>query len=454
MSGKSGRYTREQVFDFFHTSPMKPQPARLQTKLFQPIVIAPTYNNARMLHDVLTQIASQGLPVLAVNDGSTDDTPAILERWKSEQGDASGREVITHPVNRGKADALRTGFAAAIERGYTHAVTIDTDGQLDPNQIKDLVAAAEKEPAALVVGDRDMNAPDYPAKSRKGRRISNFAVKLESGAKVSDSQCGFRVYPLAAMKYLECFSGRYGYETEILTRAAWAGVPIRHAPVTCAYEIAGGRISHLHPTKDTFRGICMHLALLARACLPFVKRIDPDSPVVETGTIWARLMRWFNPVRAWREVRNDPEGRQRFAFGLALGVFISNFPVYGIHTLLALYAAKKLKLHPVPLVVGSHLSTPPITAPMVILSIAFGHLAMYGEWPSLKSYHTDSWGAYVHLLQSVLGQFVIGSLIFGLILSAATYGITRACLHFAKEEDVTEESPIPGPTETPATSRQ
>lgn len=302
----------------------------------------------------------------------------------------------------------------------------------------------------MIVGNRDMNAPDYPPKSRKGRRISNLAVRWESGAKIDDSQCGFRVYPKSVMK-LKCWAGRYGYETEVLTRAAWAGVAIVHVPVTCSYDIAGGRISHLNPTKDTLRGICMHLALLARSWFPFVRRVDTETHPVATGTIWSRLMRWFNPVRAWREVRHDPEGRQRFAFGLAVGVFISNFPVYGIHTLLALYAAKKLKLHPVPMVVGSHLSTPPLTAPLVILSIAFGHLTLYGKWPSLSSYHTDTWGEYVHLLQSVLGQFVIGSLIFGAILAAATYGITRACLYFARDESADDENEVASPAAEPST---
>ena len=421
---------------------------------FRPVVVAPTYNNARMLYDVLTQISAQQLPVIVVNDGSTDDTPQILNRWTSEQQGGPSREAVTHPVNQGKAAGLLTGFATARERGFTHAVTIDTDGQLDPAQINDLLAAAREHPEALIVGNRDMTAPDYPPKSKTGRRVSNLMVRWESGLKVPDSQCGFRVYPLDLVKQLPCNVGRYGFETEILTRTAWAGVEVIPVPVRCKYDIAGGRISHLHPTKDTLRGIAMHLWLLLRAFIPFTRRLDDPEHRRLTGTIVFRLMRWFNPVRAWQEVKHDPDGRSRFAFGLALGVFISNFPVYGIHTIMALYAAKKLKLHPVPLVVGSHLSTPPLTAPLVVLSIATGHLILKGSWPSLHAYTTETWGQYVWMLHKVMWEFIVGSLVFGAVTAGLTYVITLACLWFAKEETPSDRPDNPISAETSIAHRR
>src|SRR5205814_9377530 len=118
---------------------------------------ARSYNNAQTLADVLAGIEALGLAVIVVNDGSTDATAEILERWK-----AAGRHGVTHPMNRGKAAALRTGFALARDLGFTHAVTIDTDGQLDPQQIPELLAAAEQAPNALVLGCRDDLHADYP----------------------------------------------------------------------------------------------------------------------------------------------------------------------------------------------------------------------------------------------------------------------------------------------------
>src|SRR5687768_2246838 len=118
---------------------------------FLPAVVAPTYDNARTLEAIVTKITQLGLHVFVVNDGSTDDTAAVLARL-AEMPRVS---AITHACNRGKAAALLSGFAAAEAAGYTHAVTIDTDGQLDPEQIPTLLATSRREPRAFVIGARD-----------------------------------------------------------------------------------------------------------------------------------------------------------------------------------------------------------------------------------------------------------------------------------------------------------
>jgi uncharacterized protein (DUF2062 family) len=406
---------------------------------FKPVIIAPTYNNARMLPDVLDQVASHGVPTLVVDDGCTDGTGAILAAWR---GAGDGRDVVTHPVNRGKAEALRSGFRHATDRGFTHALTIDTDGQLDPAQIADLLHAARSHPHSLILGDRNMYAPDYPSRNRTGRRLSNFAVWLESGLRVNDSQCGFRVYPLSLVNALPCRSGRYGFETEVLTRAGWAGATVHHVTVSCRYEIPGGRISHLKPGKDSLHHVCMHLLLIARSCLHFkVPRLDdPDRPR-ETGTIFHRLWNWFNPWRAWRQVRDTEKGRQQFAVALAIGVFIANLPAYGFQTLLSLYAARRFRMHPLPVVVGSHLSTPPVGPVLIVAGIAVGHLMLRGEMPDLRQVQASNMGYW----GSLLVEWIVGSVVVGGVLAGVTYLTVRAMLQFAG----TPETLIP-PAEPPA----
>jgi uncharacterized protein (DUF2062 family) len=402
---------------------------------FRPVIIAPTYNNARMLPEVLEQIGRHGVPMMVVDDGCTDGTKEILAAWKSDDG---MREVVTHPVNRGKAEGLRSGFRRATERGFTHAVTIDTDGQLDPSQIADLLHAARSHPNSLILGDRDMYAPDYPPKNRVGRRMSNLAVWLHSGLRVNDSQCGFRVYPLALVAVLPCRAARYGYETEILTRAGWAGATVHHVTVTCKYEIPGGRISHLKPGKDSVYGVCMNLLLLARSCLHLrVTRVDdPDRPR-ETGTIFRRLCMWFSPWRAWRQVRDTENGRQQFAAALAIGVFIANLPVYGLQTILSLYAARRFKMHPLPVVMGSHLSTPPVGPLLIAAAIAVGHLMLHGELPNFQQFDSSvmsTWGSLV--LEWILGSVVVGGVLAGIV-----YLTVRACLQFASKGEPVEAEP-------------
>ena len=228
---------------------------------FRPVVALPTYNNARTLPEILDKTDRLKLPLIVVNDGATDETADILSAWQQTVSTAYNR-VIHHPRNRGKAAALETGFTAAIAAGYTHAATIDTDGQLDPTELPKLLATARRHPGAFILGTRDAHRPDYPVSSRVGRVLSNFMIRLECGQRVEDSQCGFRVYPLAMIRMLSVKAHRFGYETEIITRAAWAGFPLHEMPVSCRYFPGETRISHFNPWLDTLRSIGMHARLL------------------------------------------------------------------------------------------------------------------------------------------------------------------------------------------------
>src|SRR2546423_11163524 len=178
-----------------------------ESKTFSAAVVAATFDNAGTLRDIITRVAQLGLPVFVVNDGSADGTGEVLAEMRRG---LPAMHVVTHERNCGKAAALRTGFALARAAGHTHAVTIDTDGQLDPDEIPRLLDAARSQQHALILGTRDETAADYPARSRTGRRVSNLLVRLESGLRVSDSQCGFRVYPLGMLEVARCSADRYG----------------------------------------------------------------------------------------------------------------------------------------------------------------------------------------------------------------------------------------------------
>jgi len=239
---------------------------------FRPAIVAPTFNNAGTLGEILGRLEVLGLPIFAVNDGSTDQTGDILGRWGCS---GEGRHVCVHPTNRGKAAALRSGFAAADAAGFSHAVTIDTDGQLPPEEVPAMLAAAAACPAALVLGARDELARDYPVRSRLGRRVSNLLVRWECGQRVLDSQCGLRVYPLALARAGCCRAEYFGFETEIIVRAAWEGTPIASVPVGCRYFTAAERVSHFRPWRDSFRAVAMHVRLLVESM-----RIEPRAAVL------------------------------------------------------------------------------------------------------------------------------------------------------------------------------
>ena len=373
------------------------------------VVVAPTFNNVATLAGVLHSVSAQGLPVIVVNDGSTDDTARILNDWTSESAD---RFVVTHPHNQGKAAALRSGFALAAVLGFTHGVTIDTDGQLDATDIAPVLARAEREPEALVVGVRDARQPDYPMLSRLGRAISNWLVRLESGVRVADSQCGLRVYPLDLLNSVRCDAEHYGFETEIITRAGWAGRSVVGEPVSCRYLPTAERVSHFKPFTDSLRAFGMHTRLLATA-----------------------LGRWMNPLTAWRQLRTDRTCHRRFAAGLAVGVFVANLPLYGVQTVVSLFLARRLRLHPVSVVAGSNFSIPPIAPLLIAGGIAIGHLLLHGSWPALHEFNIVRSGVPGVLLP-LIGEWIIGGLVLGALLAGITFLLADWALRFATVDGV------------------
>lgn len=233
----------------------------------RPVVIAPTYNNARTVAQVLRRVQALGLPIIAVNDGSTDDTARVLHAWHhTGSADVTAtRRVIHHPANRGKAGALITGFHHARDEGYTHAITIDTDLQHDPEDIPALLALSQADPEALVLGMRRDDLAGTPWRSLAGRRWSSRLIRWECGLRVTDSQSGLRVYPVSLAHKARCRAGRYGYETEIIVRARWLGHPVIESPITSRYLPVEESVSHFRPVTDTMRVLGIHFRLLPQS---------------------------------------------------------------------------------------------------------------------------------------------------------------------------------------------
>ncbi|HBP22314.1 MAG TPA: hypothetical protein DEA08_31595, partial [Planctomycetes bacterium] len=157
-----------------------------------------------------------------------------------------GLWLVRHARNRGKGAALRAGFAAARRLGFSHAISLDADGQHLPADLPAFLGAIAREPGALVLGERDLVRAGAGWGSRSGRRISNAWFRLLSGGqRLSDTQTGFRAYPLASLAALELSGERYELEVEVLAKAAWAGVPLRTIPIRVRYFRGAERISHM-----------------------------------------------------------------------------------------------------------------------------------------------------------------------------------------------------------------
>lgn len=211
-------------------------------------VIVPTYNNEGTLADVLRRIMRITTHIIVVNDGSTQATEKVLA-----QDEFCGLTVVDYGRNRGKGYALRRGMEKAVTEGYTHAVTIDSDGQHFPEDIPLLIAEHREHPKALIVGARNLNEDNMPRGNTFANKFSNFWFRLQTGRRVNDTQSGFRLYPLQRIKPSWAVTPRYEAELELLVLAAWHDIDIRQVAVRVYYPPEGERVSHFRPVYDFAR---------------------------------------------------------------------------------------------------------------------------------------------------------------------------------------------------------
>jgi glycosyltransferase involved in cell wall biosynthesis len=225
-------------------------------------VVIPLYNHEARIADVAESSKKLGFPVIVVDDGSTDSSPSRI-------AGIPGITVLRHGENRGKGAALKTGFREA-EKIADWAITIDADGQHDPADASALIAAIPPGTRPIVLGVRQqMAGKDVPWTSRFGRGFSNFWVRMSGGGRVSDSQSGFRIYPVPETLRLGARADRFQFEVEVLARAGWNRLPVVEAPVSVSYRPGTVRISHFRPFLDFLRNSSAFSRLItARIFIP------------------------------------------------------------------------------------------------------------------------------------------------------------------------------------------
>ncbi|MBR6441813.1 MAG: glycosyltransferase family 2 protein [Bacteroidales bacterium] len=214
-------------------------------------IVIPTYNNSRTVADIVGRSLAVCPYVMVVNDGSSDDTLRQLEPFGERI------QLITYARNRGKGYALKRGLSAARRAGYDFAVTIDSDGQHRPEEIPGLVEAAlaAGTDKVLVVGNRFSAQSEpvqgMPSGNSFANRFSNFWFRLQTGVRLTDTQSGYRLYPLHHLPCLGLLTARYESELELLVFSAWRGVRLLNVPVSVSYP--DDRVSHFRPFRDFFR---------------------------------------------------------------------------------------------------------------------------------------------------------------------------------------------------------
>jgi glycosyltransferase involved in cell wall biosynthesis len=228
------------------------------------LVLIPSYNPGGKALETVRAARAQWNPVWVIVDGSTDGSAEELTAMA--RGDP-GMRVLVRERNGGKGAALLDGLIAARREGFTHALTMDADGQHPADRIRAFMSASSAAPEAMILGDPvfDTSAPRIRL---RGRRIANWCTNLETlWAGVHDTLFGFRVYPIAALIEVMRHSRwmrRFDFDPEAAVRLAWRGTPLVNLPAPVRYFTAEeGGVSHFNYWRDNLLLTSMYLRLLA-----------------------------------------------------------------------------------------------------------------------------------------------------------------------------------------------
>jgi len=234
------------------------------------LVLIPSYNPGMQVYDTVRAARAQWAPVWVVVDGSNDGTADGLTNMAAS--DPSLR-ILVLPKNGGKGAAVLHGLELAAQQGFTHALTMDSDGQHPADLIPAFMAASQQHPAAMILGKPVFDAR-APALRVQGRKISNGWANLETlWAGIGDSLYGFRVYPIEPLRQVmrgQRWMRRFDFDPEAVVRLCWRGVRPVNLPAPVKYLRADeGGVSHFNYLRDNSLLTWMHIRLV----LGFVLRL-------------------------------------------------------------------------------------------------------------------------------------------------------------------------------------
>lgn len=363
-------------------------------------ILIPCFNHAATVAAVARSALAHG-PVLVVDDGSTVPLPEL-----------PGCLLLRLERNQGKGAALRAGFEKARELGFTHAITMDSDGQHFAEDLPAFLALAAAHPEALVVGVRDFRAAGCPTHRRRSNAVSSFWFRVETGVRLRDTQCGFRGYPLALTEQLKAKSGRYAFELEFMVRASWIGTALIAVPVKCTYAVGQTGRSHFRPVWDLAHITLMNLGLVLQAwVVPLPLRIAWSSG--QRKSLLATIKAFFV------EHAHAPG---RLAGAVGLGLFFGVVPIWGFQMMVAAAVAHWWRLNKAITLLASNISFPPMVPLILYGGLSLGHWLFTGQALNLSPDEMTRAHAVEHFWQWIVGSVVL-AVVLGVLGAAVTYGI-------------------------------
>jgi len=363
-------------------------------------VIVPTYNNASVISPVLTKLKSYTNNIIVVNDGSTDNTLSVLAECSVQ--------IVSYVKNRGKGIALQQGFSYAISKGFKYAITIDSDGQHNPDDLILFLNKIEEGNRAIILGARNMEQKGVPAKSSFGNKFSNFWFWFETGYKVPDTQTGYRCYPLKYVANKKYFTNKYEFEIEVMVRGVWSGLSIESVPVSVYYAPKEERISHFRPFKD-FTRISILNTFLVFILLFYIK----------PRNLYRLIRRKSFKDFLKENVLQSTDSNVKMALSVTLGIFMGIAPVWGWQMMIALFFAHLLKLNKAVTLIASNISLPPVIPFLLYFSYVTGGYILGTGKTTLSLSNVSFEKVYTDLF-----QYLVGSVTFGAMLAVLVGAIS------------------------------
>lgn len=348
-----------------------------------------------MLEEV--QLHEPSIPVIVVNDGSTDSTANLLAKVSDKV------LILSNSVNKGKGYSLRKGFSQAIQLGYTHVITMDSDGQHFAEDIDKLKIMSQQNPDAVIMGSRNMEQNDVPGKSSFGNKFSNFWFKVETAISLPDTQTGFRIYPLQTVRKLWLITRRFELEIEVIVKLAWRFVPFIAVPIQVKYDPTE-RVSHFRPFQDFTR-----ISIL-------------NTFLVLIALVWYYPRKLFR-LPLWEIIKHETvkpqESNLRKSISLAFGVFMGIVPLWGFQLLIGIPLAILFRLNKVLFIAAANISIPPMIPFILAGSYMCGQFFLQGniDVDKLTNLTLES-------IQRNLYFYLVGAVIFAIISAIITFVIS------------------------------
>ncbi len=362
-------------------------------------VIIPTFNNADKLGDIIEGVKEHVESVIVVNDGSMDATEQVICRFPEIY-------AILFGENRGKGCALQAGMHMARAQGFTHAISFDSDGGHDPDDIPHLIDAVKKEPQTLWIGNRvkTQQKNKRPLPAGLFGKAGGLWYRFNTGYSVHDIFCGMRAYPLKELKNLKLHGCRYEFEQDVLIRAAWNGTSVKELKINYLNESGTSGAGHFHPINDSAKiaGVYVKAALI-RVFLPVMSFEVPGNNLKQkiVHVVKQELKSHASPLKA--------------SLSLSLGVFMGIFPIHGLQVVTLMGLATVFRLNRPLSFLGVCVSSPPLLPLIIVAAVAVGKFILS---PSMLSLNASVGGP--PLFQGA-AEFVVGSVILAFFCSVATF---------------------------------